>query len=99
MYPLNIKNKIIIDEVFDKLQIQKRLKYITQFISFCFFIFMIHKTLPDDIDNNKLIINIKKFNQMFVRNAYLLSSQFEIIDLIIECLFVTVVNKTSFFYQ
>ena len=57
-----------------------------------------HKTLFNNIDNNKFIIDIKKFNQIFVRNIYLLLFQFKIINFIVECLFVIVINKTLFFY-
>ena len=62
MYFLNIKDKVIVDEIFNKLQIQERLKYITQFTSFCFFVFVMHKILFDGIDNNRFVINIRKFN-------------------------------------
>ena len=62
VYPLNIKNRAIVDKVFNKLQIQDRLKYTKQSISFYFSIFIIYKILPDDIDHDYSVVDIRKFN-------------------------------------
>ena len=61
--------------------------------------FVIHKVLTDDINHERSVIDIRRLNQVFIRDVYPLSSQVEIISLIANCPYVTCVNNVSFFYQ
>ena len=99
IYSLGIKNRVIVDEVFDKLQLQDRLEFTKQSILFCFPMFVIYKILTDDINHERPVVDIKRLNQVFIRDAYSLPPQAEIISLIADCPYVTYVNNASFFYQ
>ena len=99
VYPLGIKDRMIVDEVFDKLQRQGRLEYTKQPTPFCFPVFVVHKTLPDGSDHGRPVVDIRKLNQVSVRDAHPLPPQSEVIALIQGCLYVTCVDGASFFYQ
>ena len=60
---------------------------------------MIYKTLFDDIKHNRFMIDIKKLNQVFVKDVYFLLFQIEIIALISECFYIICVDDVLFFYQ
>ena len=80
------------------MQTQERLKYIKQLTLFYYSIFVIYKTLLDDTKHDRLVVNIKRLNQVFIRDTYSLSSQSEIIALISEYVYVTYINEVLFFY-
>ena len=52
--------------VFDKLQAQGRLEYTTQPTPFCFSVFMVYKTLFDDSNHGRSIIDIRRLNQISI---------------------------------
>ena len=99
VYPLGIKDRAIVDKVFDKLQAQGRLEYTRQPTPFCFPVFVVHKTLANGADHGRPVVDIRRLNQVSVRDAYPLPSQSEIIGLISGCQYVTCVDGASFFYQ
>ena len=47
----------------------------------------------------KMMINIRELNAIIQSNIYSLSLQSDIIQLIVSCLYITVMNAISFFYQ
>ena len=99
VYPLGVKDRAIVDKVFDKLQAQGRLEYTKQPTPFCFPVFVVHKTLPDGTQHGRPVVDIRKLNQVSIRDAYPLPQQSDIIALIAGCRFVTCVDGASFFYQ
>ena len=99
VYPLGIKDRLIMDEVFDKLQAQGRLEFTKQPTPFCFPVFVVHKVLPNGSDHGRPVVDIRKLNQVSTRDAYPLPPQSDIIGLISGCLYVTCVDGASFFYQ
>ena len=99
VYPLGIKDRAIVDKVFDKLQRQGRLEFTKQPTPFCFPVFIVHKTLPDGKDHGRPVVDIRKLNQASVRDVYPLPPQSEVIALTQGYLFVTCVDGASFFYQ
>ena len=99
VYPLGIKDRVIVDEVFDKLQSQGRLEFTKQPTPFCFPMFVVHKVLADGTNYERPVVDIRRLNQVFIRDAYPLPPQAEIISLIADCPYVTCVDGASFFYQ
>lgn len=94
VYPLGIKDRAIVDEVFDKLQAQGRLEFTKQPTPFCFPVFVVHKG-----NHGRPVVDIRQLNQVSIRDAYPLPPQSEIIALIAGCPYVTCVDGASFFYQ
>ena len=99
VYPLGIKDRAIVDEVFDKLQTQGRLEFTKQPTPFCFPVFVVHKVLPDGSNHGRPVVDIRKLNQVSIRDAYPLPPQTEVIALISGCQYITCVDGASFFYQ
>ena len=99
VYPLGIKDRAIVNKVFDKLQAQGWLKYTKQPMPFCFSVFVVHKTLPDGTDHSRPVIDIRRLNQVSTQDAYPLPLQSDVIALISGYSYITCVNGASFFYQ
>ena len=103
MYLLDIKDRAIVDKVFNKLQAQGRLEYTKQPTPFCFPVFVVRKTLPNtdtnDEDKGYPVVDIRKLNQTSIRDTHPLPPQSEIITLIAGYKYVTVIDDASFFYQ
>ena len=102
MYSLNFVDKKFVNETFNKLHAQKRMKYINQFISHEYSIFVIWRTIFD-FDNSKrkkrVIVNIRDFNKIIVIDSYFMSLQIDIIVAVIECRFIFVFDVVDFFHQ
>ena len=99
VYPLGIKDRATVDEVFDKLQAQGRLVYTKQPTPFCFPVFVVHKTLPDGTKHGRPVVDIRMLNQVSVRDAYPLPLQSDVIWLVSGCRYITCVDGAWFFYQ
>ena len=98
VYSLRQRDKIVIDEIFNKLHSQDRLKWTKQNTFFSFSVFVIWR----DSTNNKktrVVIDIKKLNAVFQSNAYSLSLQSDIIQVVQNCQFISIIDCVSFFYQ
>ena len=98
VYHLGIKDRAIVDKVFDKLQAQGRLEYTKHATPFCFPVFVVHK-MVDGKDEGRPVVDIRMLNQVSIRDAYPLPPQDDLISLIAGCLYVTCVDGASFFYQ
>ena len=102
MYSLNFVDKKFVNETFNKLHAQKRMKYINQFISHEYSIFVIWRTIFD-FDNSKrkkrVIVNIRDFNKIIFIDSYFISLQIDIIVAVIECRFIFVFDVVDFFHQ
>ena len=98
MYFLRQRNKVVIDEIFDKLHFQKRLIWTDRDTFFSFSMFVVWR---ESFDNKKerIVIDIRNLNAIFQSDAYSLSLQSDIIQVVHECKFISVINCASFFYQ
>ena len=104
IYSFDQTNKNFIDQKFDKLQRQNKLKYITQSTSFNYSVFVIWRIIQKNsnessIRKNKVIINIRKLNKIIKSNIYFISLQTNVIILIVECFYISVFDATNFFHQ
>ena len=102
IYFVDQMNKNFINKKFDKLQRQRKLKYIIQSTSFNYSIFVmwriIYKSNESFERKNKIIVNIREFNKIIELNIYFMFLQTNIIALIIDCFYIFVFDATSFFY-
>ncbi len=44
-------------------------------------------------------MNIKNLNALLISNVYLVSSQFEVIDDLLKCKYLSILDANAFFYQ
>ena len=98
VYSLEVKNRLIFDETFDKLHDQERLSWITESISFSFPCFVVWK---DSTNNrkNRIVVDIRALNAVSLSDFYLISLQSEIIQTVHDCTFIFTIDCISFFYQ
>ena len=102
MYFVNSQNRKIINKKFDKLHEQNKLRWIIEIIFYDFSIFVVWRTihtLKKLICKNCVIINIRDFNKIIVSNDYLMFLQIDIINLMNDCFYISVINETSYFHQ
>ena len=103
IYSVESKNKQLIDEVFDKLHAQKRMKYSKYSISHKYSIFVIWRTIlkleQELVRKKRVVINIKELNKIIETNNYSMSLQSDITSTIAECEYISVFDVASFFYQ
>ncbi len=55
--------------------------------------------VKNDVRKDKAVVNIKDLNASLISNVYLVLSQFEIIDDLLECKYLSTLNANGFFYQ
>jgi hypothetical protein len=98
IYSLKIDDKKMINDIFNRLQTQSRLKFTiaTTFFNYSIFVMWMIK---NDVRKNKTIMNIRKFNALLISDAYSVFFQSEIIDDLLECKYLSILNVNAFFYQ
>ena len=99
IYPLEIRDKKVIDRIFDEFYKQGRFIWITQSTFFNYFIFVIWKNVSDDERKDCSIINIHNFNDLLIRNAYSVPLQSNVIVNFRKCIHISIFDVFSFFYQ
>ena len=102
MYSLNFANRKLVDEIFDKLHAQERMKYTTQSTSHEYSIFAIWCTVSESNDSERkrrVVVNIRDLNKIILIDSYFMSLQFDIIVAMIECRFISIFDVVDFFYQ
>ena len=98
IYSLRIKNKTVVDEIFNKLHDQERLFWTSEATSFSFSYFVVWRKSFNK-KKNRVIVDIRTLNAIFLSNAYSLSLQSDIIQTIHDCTFISIIDCTNFFYQ
>ena len=102
MYSLNLADKKFVDETFDKLHAQKRMKYISQFTLHDYSIFAIWRIVFDFDDSKRkkrVIVNIRDFNKIIFIDSYFMSLQANIIVVVVNYRFISIFNVVDFFHQ
>ena len=98
IYSLRTKNKTVVDEIFNKLHDQERLFWTSEATSFSFSYFVVWRKSFNK-KKNRVIVDIRTLNAIFLSNAYSLSLQSDIIQTIHDCTFISIIDCTNFFYQ
>ena len=103
MYFLKSKNRKIIDKKFDRLHVEDKMNWIIEFIFYEYFCFVIWKTVyvssKSSKRKNKMIINIRELNKIFMFDAYSMTLQSDMIISIINSSYISLMNAISFFHQ
>ena len=98
IYSLRAKDRLIVDEIFNKLHDQERLSWTTKSISFSFLCFVVWKNSSNN-RKDRVIIDIRALNAVFLSNFYFISLQTKIIQIVHDCTFIFTIDCISFFYQ
>ena len=98
IYSLDVRNKTVVDDTFNKLQTQKRFSWTKKTTSFSYSCFVIWRDLFEK-RKNRIVIDIRNLNAISQSNVYSLSLQNDIIQTVQECAFISVINCFNFFYQ
>lgn len=99
VYPLGNDSCRVVDETFDKMHHQGRLKFITNPTPFNFPVFVVWKPDGDRKKKGRAVVDIWKLNEMVLPNSYPLPLQSEIIANVQGCTNLAVLDAASFFYQ
>jgi hypothetical protein len=98
MYSLEVKDKKLIDQIFDDLQTKKRFKLIIELTIFSYLLFVVWKTVNDK-KKRRVVVNIKDLNFMILSDVYFFSLQADIISTVKNCNYLSTINCVSFFYR
>ena len=95
---VELRDREVIDETFDKIHKQRKMKWFTQLTSFNFSVFVVWRdTLNDKKD--KIVVNIKNLNKIIEMNNYFLSLQFDIVDLVVDYVYIFIIDAMNWFHQ
>ena len=98
IYFINTKNRELLNSTFDKFHEQKKLFWTKQSTSFSFSCFVVWR---DFVENKKdrVVVDIRSLNAMIQSDAYLVSFQSDILMIVSECHFISIIDCVEFFYQ
>lgn len=80
MYPLDNEARRIVDDTFNEMHRQGRLKYTTDPILFSFPVFVVYKTDSQGKRKGRAVVDIRKLNDLVLPDSYPLPLQSEIIS-------------------
>ena len=102
MYFFDFVDRKFVDEIFDKLHVQNKMKYTFQFIAHDYSIFAIWK---NDFEfnelkrKNRMIIDIRDLNKITITNFYFMLFQINIIFFVTNCRYISIFDVVDFFHQ
>ena len=102
MYFLDFVDRKLIDEVFDKLHAQNKIKYIFQFIVHDYLIFAIWKNVFEFNESkrkDRMIVDIRDSNKITITDFYFMSFQTNIIVFVTNCRYISIFDVANFFHQ
>ena len=102
VYFLDFKNRILVNETFDKLHREKKMRWSKNLTSFEYSVFVIWKTIIKNeisIRKNRAVVDIRELNEIIQIDAYPMSTQTEIIVAMTECSHISIMNAQGYFYQ
>ena len=97
VYLVDIRDKEVIDKVFDKLHKQGRIKWTTISTLFSFPCFVVWRETANN-SKGRVVIDIRALNKITVSNAYPVSMQSEILALLRNVTYISTIDVVVFFY-
>ena len=97
IYSFEIRDRELMNKIFDELHEQKRMSWTNVFIFFNYSIFCVWKKNVVDESKNRMIVNIRDLNVIIVSNAYSLFLQFDIIIVVRDCFYISLIDASIFF--
>jgi hypothetical protein len=102
IYSFKFDEKKIMNEIFDNLHFKSKMKWSTNSISFDYFVFVIYRIIFKDeksIRKERVVIDIKELNVITLSDAYLMSVQIDIIVVVANCNFISIIDAVEYFDQ
>ena len=99
VYSLRLRNRQLVNDIFDKLHKIDKLSWITKFTLFNYSLFCVWKTASNEERKSRVVVDIRDLNVITQFDVYSLSLQFDIIQMIAKCNYIIVVDVAFFFYQ
>ncbi len=99
VYPLGADAKKVVDETFDKLHDQGRMSWTKESTPFSYPVFVVWTMRPDGTRKGRAVVDIRGLNAITQTDVYPLPLQADMISAVKGCLYITVVDCASFFYQ
>ena len=96
IYSFDQRDRNLVDKTFDEFHEQNRLSWIIDSTSFNYSTFVVWKNV-DDEKKNKIMINIRELNAITQSDVYFLSLQIDIISIVRNCSFISIVDASVFF--
>ena len=102
VYSLNFKNRVFVNEIFDKFHQKEKMQWSKNSTSFEYPVFVIWKIIIKNemlTRKGRVVVNIRGLNEIIQTDAYSMPIQTEIIVAITECFHIFIVNAQGYFYQ
>ena len=99
VYPLGSDARKIVDETFDKLHKQGRISWTNESTPFSYPVFVVWTMKPNGSRKGRPVVDIRGLNALTQTDVYPLPLQGDLISAIKGCIYITVVDCVSFFYQ
>ena len=99
VYPLGNDARRLVDDTFNKLHHQGRMKFTSDPTPFSFPVFIVWKSDSEGKKKGCSIVDILKLNDLVLPDSYQLPLQLEIIANVQGCTNLAVLDAASFFYQ
>ena len=98
VYSLESRNKKLVDKIFDDLHASDKMFWTNEFTSFSYLVFCVWRNQNDE-RKKRIVVNIRGLNVITQLDAYSLSLQANIISLLRHCLYISIIDCSTFFYQ
>lgn len=99
VYPLSQKDKDEVDKVFDQMQTQGKMSYVTQPTKFSYPVFVVWRTLPNGTRKGRVVVDIRGLNKITESDTYPLPLQSDVIASVAGYRYITVVDAVGWFHQ
>lgn len=99
VYPLGNESRRLVDDTFDEMHAQERLRFTTEPTPFSFSVFVVWKMDFQGRKKGRAVVDIRKLNKLVLPDSYPLPLQSEIIGNVQGCTNLAVLDAASFFYQ
>ena len=97
-YPLSIKDKAVVDKIYDTLHDQGRMRWAHEPGPFAQAVFVVYRSTAPDA-KGRAVVDLRPLNRVAVPDNYPLPLQSEVINSLRGKSFISVVDATSFFHQ
>ena len=98
IYSIELKKRKVIDDTFDKMHVNDKMTWSTQFTVFNFSIFVVWRDIFNDF-KSKIIVDIKDLNKMIEIDIYFMSLQTNIISVVIDYNYIFTIDVVNWFHQ
>ena len=98
IYFINTKNRELLNSTFDKFHEQEKSFWTKQSTFFSFSCFVVWRNFVEN-KKNRVVVDIRSLNAMIQSNAYFVFFQFDILMIVSECHFISIIDCVEFFYQ